>query len=162
MLFYCFLIAGLFVLSMALRSFGHWLPIRLGNLCFLSTSYLLGWVLTGSHLGGAGCVFLWFLLPWVEIVTRTRKLEMPVTRSIESQAPPGPSRFPALDEITEEIELLGFHQVETTVDYTRGELDVAAITLREDTIEVRASTDDIDPAATTARDAGAGGSYEGE
>jgi hypothetical protein len=57
---------------------------------------------------------------------------------------------------------LGFHQVETTVDYTRGELDVAAITLREDTIEVRASTDDIDPAATTARDAGAGGSYEGE
>jgi hypothetical protein len=112
MLFYCFLIAGLFVLSMALRSFGHWLPIRLGNLCFLMTSYLLGWVLTGSHLGGAGCVFLWFLLPWVEIVTRTRRLEMPVTRSIESQAPPGPSRFPALDEITEEIELLGFQQVE--------------------------------------------------
>ena len=112
MLFYCLFIAGLALLSMALRSFDHWLPVRLGNVCLLVTSYLLGWVLTGSHFGGAGCVALWFLLPWIDLVTRVRRLEMPVIHTIEAQAPPGSTRFPALDEITEEIELLGFHQVE--------------------------------------------------
>ena len=112
MLFYCLLIAGFTLLSMALRSFDHWLPVRLGNLCLLLTSYLLGWLLTGSHFGGAGCVALWFLLPWIDLVTRVRRLEMPVIHTIEAQAPPGSTRFPALDEITEEIELLGFQQVE--------------------------------------------------
>ena len=112
MLFYTLLIAGFALLSIALRSFDHWLPVRLGNLCILCTSHLLGWVLTGSHLGGAACVALWFLLPWIDIVTRIRRIEMPATLTIEPQAPPGPSRFPALEEITEEIELQGFQQVE--------------------------------------------------
>jgi hypothetical protein len=112
MLFYTLLIAGLTLLSMALRSFEHWAMVRLGNVCILCTSHLFGWVVTGSHLGGAACVALWFLLPWIDIVTRIRRLEMPATQTIESQAPPGPSRFPALEEITEEIELQGFEQVE--------------------------------------------------
>jgi hypothetical protein len=112
MLFYALLIAGLVLLSMALRSLDHWLPVRLGNLCILLTSHLLGWVLTGSHFGGAGCVAIWFVLPWIDLVTRVRRLEMPVSRSIEAQAPPSSSRFPALEELTEEIELLGFEQVE--------------------------------------------------
>jgi hypothetical protein len=112
MLFYCLLIAGLTLLSMALRSFDHWLPVRLGNLCILLTSHLLGWALTGSHFGGAACVALWFVLPWVDLITRVRRLEMPVDRPIEAQAPPCASRFPALEELTEEIELLGFQQVE--------------------------------------------------
>jgi hypothetical protein len=112
MLFYSLLIAGLVVLSMALRSFDHWLPARLGNFCVLITSYVLGWVLTDSHLGGATFVALWFLIPWIDIVTRVRRIEIPATRSIESQAPPASSRFPNLDEVTEEIELQGFQQVE--------------------------------------------------
>lgn len=112
MLFHTLLLAGLTLLSMALRSFEHWALVRLGNLCILCTSHLLGWVLTGSHLGGAACVALWFLLPWIDIVTRIRRLEMPATQKIESQAPPCSSRFPALEEITEEIELQGFELVE--------------------------------------------------
>jgi hypothetical protein len=112
MLFYTLLIAGLVLLGMALRSFDHWLLVRLGNLCILCTSHLLGWVLTGSHWGGLACVAIWFLLPWVDIVTRIRHIEMPANQTIEAQAPPGPSRFPALEEITEEIELQGFEQVE--------------------------------------------------
>jgi len=112
MLFYTLLIAGLALLSMALRSFDHWLPVRLGNLFVLGTSHLLGWVLTGSHIGGAACVGLWFLLPWIDIVTRIRRIEMPAVQTIESQAPPGPARFPALEEVTEEIELQGFEHVE--------------------------------------------------
>jgi hypothetical protein len=112
MLFYTLLITGLTVLGMALRSFEHWALVRLGNLCILCTSHLLGWALTGSHLGGVSCVGLWFLLPWIDIVTRIRRLEMPASQTIEAQAPPGSSRFPALEEITEEIELQGFEQVE--------------------------------------------------
>ena len=57
---------------------------------------------------------------------------------------------------------LGFHEAKTTIDYTRGELKIATVTLAEDTIRLAASPEDLDAATTGARDAGAGGSYEGE
>ncbi len=112
MLFYLLLTAGIAVLSLALRSVNQPLVFRLGNLCMLAASYLLGWTLTESPLGGFACVSLWFLFPWIDIIGRVRPMELPATRPIEAQAPPGSGRFPDLGEITEEIEAEGFVQVE--------------------------------------------------
>lgn len=112
MLFNALLVAGFFVLSLALRSFSSPVLFRLGNLCILATSYLLGLFLTDHFLGGLGCMALWFLFPWIDIIGRIRHLEMPSTRSVTAQAPPSPNRFPALEEITEEIAAEGFAQIE--------------------------------------------------
>jgi hypothetical protein len=57
---------------------------------------------------------------------------------------------------------VGYHEARTNVEYKRGELELATVTLKEDTLELSASTDNLDPAVTTARDAASGGSYEGE
>jgi len=112
MVFELLLTAGLLAFSLALRSFETPFLFRLGNLGILAASYLVGWLLSGSHPVGFLCVSLWFLFPWVDIVGRVRHIEMPDSLPIDSQVPPGPHRFPALDELTEEAEAEGFTRVE--------------------------------------------------
>jgi hypothetical protein len=112
MLFNGLLVAGFFILSLALRSFSSPFLYRLGNLCILATSYLTGYFLFGHYLGGVGCVAIWILFPWIDILGRIRHLEMPSSRTVTAQAPPTESRFPALEEITAEIIEEGFEQIE--------------------------------------------------
>ncbi|MEM9017947.1 MAG: hypothetical protein AAGC68_13115, partial [Verrucomicrobiota bacterium] len=57
---------------------------------------------------------IWFLLPWVELLTRIRQLRLPVHKTLENQPPPGTSRFPALLELTDEIEEENFDYVSDT------------------------------------------------
>ena len=112
MVFELLLTAGLVAFSFALRSFQSAFLFRLGSLGILVASYLLGWILTGLHWGGALCLSVWFLFPWVDIVGRVRHIEMPDSQPVESQVPPGPHRFPALDELTEEAEAEGFVRID--------------------------------------------------
>jgi hypothetical protein len=63
---------------------------------------------------------------------------------------------------TVEFFKVGFHPVETEVEYKRGELTIEAVTLKEDTIKLDLSADDIDPSRFPDRAQDGGGSYEGE
>lgn len=112
MLFPFLLILGVALLSLALRSFHHTAFQKLGALGILSTSFLIGWFLTGYILAGVACALSWFLLPWVEILTHIRKLRLPLEKNIRHKAPPSRELFPALDELTGEIEGEGFNHVE--------------------------------------------------
>ncbi|MEI6872060.1 MAG: hypothetical protein WCL08_07235 [Verrucomicrobiota bacterium] len=112
MVFEFLLTAGLLAFSLALRSFNNEILFRLGNLGVLCVSYLVGWLSTGAHSGGVLCVSLWFLFPWIDLLGRVRLIEMPDFHPVETQAPPGPRRFPDLDELTEEAEAEGFTRVE--------------------------------------------------
>jgi hypothetical protein len=105
-------ILGTALLGLALRSFYHPILQKLGALAILATSFLIGFFLTGSVL--AGCLFAatWFLLPWVEIVTRLRHLRLEENKSLRHKSPPSQEDFPALDELTHEIESQGFSQVD--------------------------------------------------
>lgn len=106
------LILGCAVISIALRGTGSPLWFRVGNLCVLGTSFLLGWRLTGNKLIGAFCASSWLLFPWIDIVTRVRNMQMPSARPLRPQAPPGSTRFPMLGEITEEMEAEGFEHLQ--------------------------------------------------
>ena len=53
---------------------------------------------------------MWFLLPWVEIVGRVRKLRFPLRSEVKHRFPPSREVFPDLDEITEEVEKAGFER----------------------------------------------------
>lgn len=106
------LICGVAVLGMAFRSFKHPLTQRLGLLCILAASFLLGYLPTHSWLLGLLAASVWFLLPWVEILTRIRAVRLPVDRIVRPQAPPSRERFPNLADLTEEIEAEEFEVVD--------------------------------------------------
>lgn len=63
---------------------------------------------------------------------------------------------------TFEVYKLGFQLARMDLEYTHGEVELEAVTLSPDTITVRASSTDLDPANLPETDAQGGGSYEGE
>lgn len=111
-LFHILLILGVAVLSMALRSFASVLAQKLGALGVLAASFLAGWFLTGSQSVGIFCAVSWLLLPWLEILTRVRKLRLPLEKNLRHRPPPSREIFPVLPEATTDIEEEGFEHVE--------------------------------------------------
>ena len=112
MLFNLLLILGVAALSLSLRSFRHVFLQKLGAFGILATSYLIGWLLTGSWLVGILLAVSWLLLPWLEILTRVRKLTLPFEKNLRQKTPPNAEVFPVLSELTDEIEGEQFEHVE--------------------------------------------------
>jgi hypothetical protein len=100
------------VLAVALRSFVHPLPRKLGAVMVLVASYLPGLLFLGSHLAGLAGALAWFFLPWVELLTRIRRLRLPIRKTLRHVPPPSAQRFPELREMTDEIEQEGFEHVD--------------------------------------------------
>ncbi|MEO8793619.1 MAG: hypothetical protein ABI464_14940 [Chthoniobacteraceae bacterium] len=107
-----FLILGVFALSVALRTTGSLLLNKLGVIGYLATSFLAGWRLTGSLLMGAVFMSFWLVWPWYELITRVRKIAMPADGALRHKTPPHREMFPALDDLTGEIEGEGFEHAE--------------------------------------------------
>lgn len=108
------LLAGLVVLALALRSFANPLLRKAGILVVLGASYLGAFFAFRQHLAGVAAVLAWFFLPWVELLTRIRRLRLPLEKRLEHKTPPPPQRFPTLVTLTEEIEAEGFEYVADT------------------------------------------------
>ncbi len=108
MLFPLFLILGVAVLSLALRSFQSAFSQKAGAVGILLASYLLVYFITNSHVLGAVAAASWFFLPWVEILTRIRTLRLPREKQLRPKNAPSADTFPNLNEITREIENEGF------------------------------------------------------
>jgi hypothetical protein len=106
------LVLGVFIFSAALRTTQSTTLRKLGIFGFLATSFLVGWLLTGSILVGAVLVSFWLVWPWYELITRVRKIAMPVEKSLRHKAPPHHDFFPALGDLTAEIEGEGFEHLE--------------------------------------------------
>jgi hypothetical protein len=111
MLFPLFLILGVAVLSVALRSFESAFSQKAGAVGILLASYLLVYFTTNSHILGALAAASWFFLPWVEILTRIRTLRLPKEKQLRPKTAPSADTFPNLNEITREIENEGFVHV---------------------------------------------------
>ena len=136
-------VLGVIVLAMALRSFSNPVVRKAGAVAILVASYLVGYFLTGSHVAGISGVLMWFLLPWIELLTRIRKLRLPRRKSLSHQTPPNSRRFPHLGEFTDEVEAEGYEHVEDTgwewdelqqfffIFYHAGDKTQAAICLNE-------------------------------
>ena len=106
-----FLVLGVAALGMAFRSFHHPVMQRLGIICLLVTSFLIGYLASGNWLAGLAVASIWLFLPWLEILTRIRTLRMPAARELHHKNPPGRDLFPRLDELTDEIQEEGFELV---------------------------------------------------
>jgi len=109
------LVLAVAVLSMALRSYNHLVPRKLGAIGIFATSFLVGYFLGGRNvLVGALCASSWLLLPWLEILTRIRRLRLPLEKNLRHKSPPSTEVFPDLGELTEEVEGEGFEHVDDT------------------------------------------------
>lgn len=106
------MISGVAALGLALRSYHHVIAQKLGALCIFATSFLIGFLFSGSIAVGVFCAASWLLLPWVEILTRVRKLRLPAEKSLRHRSPPSGEMFPALGELTEEVEQEGFEHID--------------------------------------------------
>jgi hypothetical protein len=106
------LVLGVAVLGIAFRSFRNPACQRLGVLCILATSFLIGYLPSGSWICGAIVASIWVFLPWLDILTKIRVLKMPVERQIRHKNPPNRELFPNLEELTEEIEAQGFEVID--------------------------------------------------
>lgn len=105
---------GVAVFGYALRTFSQPVLRKTGAVLYLAASWLMGLEVTGSHFGGLAAVLLWFLLPWVEIVLRVRKMRLPLRKTLRHRLPPNREEFPHLAQLTEEIEREGFEQTDDT------------------------------------------------
>ena len=108
MLFGVFLTLGMAVLSFGLRSFPNSYAQKSGALGILATTFLAVYFITGSWLWGLAVAVGWLFLPWLEILTRIRALRLPKEKQLRPKSPPSTDTFPALSDITHEIEDEGF------------------------------------------------------
>ena len=106
------LILGMLALSLALRSYAYTVTQKLGAIGIFATSFLIGWLLSGYVAVGLFCAASWLLLPWLEILTRIRHIRLPLEKNLRHKTPPSRENFPALGELTDEVEEEKFEHVE--------------------------------------------------
>jgi hypothetical protein len=111
MLFGLFLTLGVGVLSVGLRSFQNSYAQKAGALGILAATFLAVYFVSGSWVWGLAAAVGWLFLPWLEILTRIRALRLPKEKQLRPKSPPSSDTFPALSEITREIEDEGFVHV---------------------------------------------------
>jgi hypothetical protein len=108
----CLIVLGLFVLAIGLRSARRAAWRKIGALVFLAASFMAFYFMTGGIAGGLIGVALWFFLPWVELLTRIRRMRLPVENRLRSRELPDPSFFPNAVEAAGAMEEAGFEHVD--------------------------------------------------
>ncbi len=108
------LVIGAFAaLCVGLRTYRHPLLHRLGTFGMLfGLSFLVGWLILDSIVLGLVLAATWLLLPWLEILTRARKLRLPAEREFRPRNAPDGETFPTFRELSAEIEDADFERVD--------------------------------------------------
>ncbi len=102
------IILGLGVMAAALRSARNRCLRKLGAATLLAASFLLLYFITGSLLGGFAGVAAWAFLPWIELLTRIRRMRLPVENRLHHKPIPNPSFFPNAPQAAAAMEEEGF------------------------------------------------------
>lgn len=105
------IVVGFVVLAVALRSSRPRALRKLGALVMLVASFLLVFFVTGSVAGGVAGAGLWFFLPWIELLTRIRRMRLPLDNRLVQRKMPDPAFFPNATEAAVAMEEAGFEHV---------------------------------------------------
>ncbi len=105
------IVIGLVVLGLALRSaYAVWLR-KLGAFTFLAASCCVLYFTTHSLLGGLLGAAFWLFLPWFELLTRVRRMRLPIENQLSLQLIPNAWFFPNAPEAATAMEEAGFEHV---------------------------------------------------
>lgn len=102
------IVVGLLVLAIALRSSRAAGIRKLGAFTLLAASFCLFYFITRNLLVGFLGALLWLFLPWIELLTRIRRMRLPVENKLHHGALPNPSFFPNASEAAAAMEEAGF------------------------------------------------------
>ncbi|MDB4491807.1 hypothetical protein N9260_02190, partial [bacterium] len=75
-------------------------------LAFMGASFVLFQELSGSWVVGCLDIALWFCLPWIELLTRVRQMDLPIEKPLRRRIPPEDA-YPFLAASASEIEKVG-------------------------------------------------------
>lgn len=101
-------ILGIILIGMALRSCRRRIFRKLGALVYLIASGIIVYFITENIALSIASVFLWFLLPWLELATRVRKLRLPLHNKLRAESPPQLQHFPEAEVNINELQDLAF------------------------------------------------------
>jgi len=104
-------VIGLVLFAVALRSSRTNCLRKLGALAMLGASFCLFYFVTGNLWGGALGAVLWFFLPWIELLTRIRRMRLPLNNRLRHRPIPDASFFPNATEAAAAMEEAGFEHV---------------------------------------------------
>ncbi len=113
-MFHLLIICGIGLFAFGLLTFSHPALRKLGGICVLGASFLAGYSIFDELWAGAIFAGAWFFIPWVEILTRIRRMRLPLEKKLGHRHPPSRDLFPALPDFTEEVERADFVYVEDT------------------------------------------------
>lgn len=105
-------VVGLIVLGFGLRSSRQALPRKLGALVFVVASAVLFYYWIGRWWGALAGLLPWLMLPWVELLTRIRRMRLPVDNRLKHRTPPNPDFFPNAPEAEAGMAEEGFEHVD--------------------------------------------------
>ncbi len=105
------IVIGLIVLAVALRSARTAGLRKLGALTFLAASFCILYFLTDSMAAGFSGAVVWLFLPWIELLTRIRRMRLPIENRLSQRPIPNPSFFPNAPEAAVAMEEAGFEHV---------------------------------------------------
>ncbi len=100
------------MLGLACFQIPHPLVRRLGVVALLGVTFSGVYFLTENFFLAGLTVLLWLFLPWIELLTKVRKIRLPMDRALRQQAPPSEDVFPDLEQLTDELVALGFTQAD--------------------------------------------------
>lgn len=88
------IVVGLVAFAAAFRSCRRNWSRKVGALIFLAASFSALYFLTQSCLWGMTAVVAWFFLPWVELLTRVRRIRLPMNNRLKKSQAPEDDFFP--------------------------------------------------------------------
>ncbi|MES2997375.1 MAG: hypothetical protein V4733_11255 [Verrucomicrobiota bacterium] len=107
-----FTVIGLVILAVALRHSRRKLVRKLGALVFLAATFLAFYFCSGGMVCiGLTGVALWFFLPWIELLTRIRRMKLPLENRLHHESPPASSLIPNAPEAAVAMDDDGFDHV---------------------------------------------------
>lgn len=101
-------VLGLVFLAVALRCCRFYAARKIGALTFLAASFFALYFIFESITAGVIGVLGWFFLPWIELLTRIRRLRLPIENRLSFHNPPADSFFPNASEAVDAIAEEGF------------------------------------------------------
>lgn len=105
------IILGLGAMAFALRSSRTWWLRKFGAITILAASFLLFYYLTGSVTIGALGIIAWAFLPWIELLTRIRRMRLPIENRLSKASAPDPEFFPNAPQAAAAMEDEGFEHI---------------------------------------------------
>lgn len=106
------IVLGLCILAVALRASKLVFIRKLGAFTFVVVSFLVFYYLSGKNLSvGIFGGLIWLFLPWVELLTRIRRMKLPMENHLKHAQPPNAAFFPNAEETIQAMTEAGFERV---------------------------------------------------